>query len=239
MHLSPSKLFYPLVSIMAVGLPVSSFLAAATIWYTLNYEATNQVAWRSWADMRYAYGSGPVENRWVVDSERLSFGVRVGTLTDYTGFDSTQSYKADERSGAKTIPHWSRGRTRPQPGNRFDRIYEIAGGFPFVSWKGEVRVETATNKTEAWCSFQPTISPQHRYPITIPYCPVLPDGLLNAAFWGAALLVPLHAARALRTRVRRIWRTRHHRCPNCAYDIQSLPTCPECGEPVKAKPING
>jgi rubrerythrin len=70
-------------------------------------------------------------------------------------------------------------------------------------------------------------------PIELPLKPLWPGMLINVACFTAAWFTLLFAARRLITHTIRLHRTRHNRCPACAYSLAGVTTnrCPECGDP--------
>lgn len=71
----------------------------------------------------------------------------------------------------------------------------------------------------------PRFIPLHRIPIAVNW-----TGLaVNTAFWSAVCFLLLSCRPLIRSHIHRR-RTRRSLCPTCRYEIQSLPTCPECGQ---------
>jgi len=62
----------------------------------------------------------------------------------------------------------------------------------------------------------------------LPLIPLWPGFILDTALFALAAWFPLAAVRTLR----RIRCRRLGRCPRCAYDVQDLAVCPECGSMV-------
>jgi hypothetical protein len=72
----------------------------------------------------------------------------------------------------------------------------------------------------------PSFIPLHRIPIAINW-----TGLaVNTACWGAVCFLLLSCRPLIRFHIHRR-RARRGLCPTCRYELQSLPTCPECGQP--------
>ncbi len=78
---------------------------------------------------------------------------------------------------------------------------------------------------------KPATTNQTLIPLT-PYLPgLLADLFLLTALWYALLTAPT----ILQRRARRA----RGQCPRCGYDLQQLPTCPECGRPNTLPPPPG
>ena len=72
----------------------------------------------------------------------------------------------------------------------------------------------------------PRVIPLHRIPIAVNW-----TGLaVNTACWSAVCFLLLSCRPLIQSHIRRR-RTRRGLCPTCRYELQSLPTCPECGQP--------
>lgn len=71
----------------------------------------------------------------------------------------------------------------------------------------------------------------------LPVIPCLPGFPLNIAFWAAFLYFiwafsPTRFYNRIANRLRGL-------CPNCGYDVQNMPTCPECGATQRSSPQRG
>ena len=224
------------VSIIA-GVVISLAISWLTIWvYVRSEHVASQ--YRS-PFSKFAFGYGPEFNRWAVDIEEYSFGVRMNTLQNWGESYEINAYPKPNRLGPSSIPHWSRAQSDASGFPSGHKIVECASGWPFTSWKGErltvfdmqgVRV-IDTNRF-AFSKFDPNI---RRHPILFPLLPIFPGGIYNALFWGSIFFVFTTDTK------RSIWyfvrhrRRRRGQCPHCAYDITGLTTCPECGHEVIAK----
>lgn len=192
-----------------------------------------------------AYGPGSEGDRWVTDIQSFSFGVWISRMQIYSdGMDWYPSLEIKRRKQIQAIPKWSRARTTAT--NQYDGrlIFECAAGWPFTSWKGEWLVDMYTGKQSSRFAipieFENYYYPGHReIPIPLPLMPIFPGLVFNSIIWGSlmyiVLMYPIRFCHFL-TRYRR---RRQGQCPNCAYDITNLSTCPECGQGVVQRPAKG
>lgn len=68
-----------------------------------------------------------------------------------------------------------------------------------------------------------------------PWLPLVPGLIGNTVFYALPLIVLWYAMVGLRRR----WRRRRGRCPNCAYPMQDgVARCPECGIPLQRAPTD-
>ena len=150
MSVSRSQRIYRSAWCLLFGAMCSFLLSAATSLYTLSNEAVGSVGWRSFADITYLYGVGEVDQRWTLDHERLSFGVSVGKLDDWSGIDSRGSFMSEERVQIKDQFSWSLAHSQPSSNGIGTRVYEYAAGFPFRSWIGQVREDSIQQTSTSW-----------------------------------------------------------------------------------------
>lgn len=76
----------------------------------------------------------------------------------------------------------------------------------------------------------PRFIPLHRIPIAVNWTALG----INTLVWGAVCYLLLSCRPLIKSHTRRN-RARRGLCPSCRYDLQGLPTCPECG-PVSSTP---
>lgn len=121
-------------------------------------------------------------------------------------------------------------------------FYDIAAGWPFRSFWGSRRLyhkEYVYNHHRFyWCLplGAPKMDP-HQDPL-LPYRP-LPGLLGNTALYGIAAYALLTLTRRTTIAVRTGLRSRRGRCTRCAYQLDALSICPECGSiSTKARPAS-
>ncbi len=227
-----------LVSFLA-GVVISFATAYLSVWYFVPREfAMEGRAMPPYVD--FYFGVGPKDHRWTLDLENYSFGVFVGSLQAWDGYDSTQAFGRD-RQGPESIPYWSRAK-RALPEDVYDQemglITEVAAGFPLTSWKGELRRASSKDPGKRWFCFEVRPASGGGYPALVPAMPIIPGGLLNAIFGGGVFFVAtVQPVRMYRFAVGHIRRSRGQ-CAKCGYDITGLNTCPECGVKVVGRTVH-
>lgn len=176
---------------------------------------------------------GPVDehgNRWRIrvdlNQRRTPFQIRYEAIPFG---DGTEREVAPEE-----LPGWTRTPdtpTSPQTRGRL-KVVEQVGGWPFLAWRGEYRIDGALTAPRCIACF-----PDRRQvwlgswtDVTLyPYQPMFPGLIFNTLLYGAALFVIFQTTRHYAGRYRRWSRLARGLCPTCKYDIRGLPTCPECG----------
>lgn len=142
-----------------------------------------------------------------------------------------------------SIPNWSFTASNSHNQSVFGNeagvfTKEQAGGWPFVAWKGEYYYDidqmiSASN----WCFSDNDADALHVYfdGVIFPFRPLFPGVMFNAAIFGMCVYVTQMAVRVASRQIKTKLREYKKLCPTCAYDIQNLPTCPECGEHIGTK----
>jgi len=125
------SVIWPAAFIVISGSVLTILITQLSCYYVLQNLYTD-TSWRTLPSTKLFYGQGPIDNRWVLDLEQFPFGVSVGTLTHYNGFDSTQAM-GNHRTDHSSIPYWSLARKKPKEKIYGLRVIEVAAGWPFVS----------------------------------------------------------------------------------------------------------
>ncbi|MFG0246689.1 MAG: hypothetical protein ACF8MF_11645 [Phycisphaerales bacterium JB052] len=135
------------------------------------------------------------------------------------------------------IPDWTRIKPVPSPAEvrGLTQILEQRNGWPFPAWRGEVRQNRRGGVAEY--SYCLPISPtgflgDWEQLIVIPYEPIFPGVLYNAAIFGSGFFLIVFVFKHYRRRFVRWSRLSQLECPSCKYSIRGLSTCPECGEEI-------
>ncbi len=224
------RAFRPLLWLIAGGL-ISSCITWVLVWYSItNYQSTSTV--NSSARV-FAFGPGEQDNRWLAAIDDYPFGVTVLYLSNWKDQWGQASQIPDEGTSS-LIPAWSRGHRPPTDLSYGRNIVEIGAGFPFIALRGEWHADGRSGDGAVEVGSLVIVDQGVRdYPVILPIIPIWTGIAKNTIIWTFIIASLWYVMRNQLLRCRSRQRARAGLCPVCAYNIQGLATCPECGEVLK------
>jgi len=184
-------------------------------------------------------GKGPLDadgHAWRF--EHVQYCYAVESVFCHSAWMPDELHPWDKRLGQPSsynvLPDWSRAKKMPTIDAKIDReyvlVYELAAGWPFKSWYGQVYSGGMNSYKLNWAIGY------HRPPVVGPtYCyaalPIRPgiDLFYNALFYGVLLMASWFGTLFVINNAKRAYRVRRSQCPNCSYLLDNQAICPECG----------
>ena len=216
-----------------IGAALSFVYAMATSYYAIETESPVGSSWKKITTTKKFVSKGDSDSLWAVELVPLSLGVYISTLQDWTGHDITSWTQGHVTSDTAHLPSWSRANSRPNMEKFGDRVYEVAAGWPVVSWSGEMREDNIHNEISFWFCWRIQNGNKTDFPLLIPFKPVFVGFVFDASVWGVMAWMIFNIVSSSHSYLLCSLRRRKGLCPTCAYNITDLTTCPECGNPVK------